>query len=228
MLKWWLADYTYAVVWQVKGTMRPGRPADLLPGDGRPVVILPGVWEPWGFMRPVIDAAHAAGHPVHVLPKLGRNSRPVPDTARAVAAYLVEHDLRDVLIVAHSKGGLIGKYVMTECDPDARVTRMVAICTPFAGSDYARYMTLSSLRAFSPDDPTTVRLQEQLQVNAHITAVTGVFDPHIPAIVDLPGATNIVLPDGGHFRLLARPDVHAIVVGAADRPRVVEDGPVDS
>ncbi|WP_231562932.1 esterase/lipase family protein [Microbacterium mangrovi] len=219
MLKWWAADYVYAVVWQVKGTLRPGRPADLLPGDGRPVVVIPGVWEPWGFMRPVIDAAHAAGHPVHVLPALGRNSRPVPATAQVVAAHLAAHDLRDVVIVAHSKGGLIGKYVMTECDPDERVTRMVAICTPFAGSEYARFMALASLRAFSPSDPVTLALQEQLHANERITTITGVFDPHIPAIADLPGATNIVLPDGGHFRLLARPDVHEIVVDAADRPR---------
>lgn len=219
MLKWWLADYVYALGWQVRGTLRPGRPDDLLTGAGRPVVVLPGVWEPWGFMRPVIDAAHAAGHPVHVLPELGRNSRPVPETAEAVAAHLAEHDLRDVVIIAHSKGGLIGKYLMAECDPEARITRMVAICTPFAGSDYARYMTLASLRAFSPNDPVTVALQEQLHVNAHITAVTGLFDPHIPALVELAGASNIVVPDGGHFRLLARTDVHRIVVEAADRPR---------
>lgn len=219
MLRWWFDDYVYAAVWQVKGTLRPGRPADLLTGDHRPVVVLPGVWEPWGFMRPLIDAVHAAGHPVHVLPRLGRNSRPVPETARAVAAHLAEHDLRDVVLVAHSKGGLIGKYVMTECDPESRITRMAAVCTPFAGSDYARFMTLPSLRAFSPDDPTTVRLQEQLHVNGHITAVSGVFDPHIPKIAELPGATNIVLPDGGHFRLLASPEVHRTVVEVTDRPR---------
>jgi hypothetical protein len=143
----------------------------------------------------------------------------VPETARAVAEHLAEHDLRDVVIIAHSKGGLIGKYLMTECDPDARITRMVAICTPFAGSDYARYMALSSLRAFSPDDPVTIALQQQLHANARITAITGIFDPHIPAIAELPGATNIVVQDGGHFRLLARPDVQQIVVEVTDRPR---------
>ena len=194
---------------------------------GRPVVVMPGVWEPWGFLGPVIEALHDAGHPVHVVPALGRNSRPVPDAARTVAGFLEEHDLRDVVIVAHSKGGLIGKYVMSEFDPDDRITAMVAICTPFAGSDYARYMAMRTLRAFSPSDPTTVMLQANLETNARITTIAGVFDPHIPTIVGLEGATNITIQDGGHFRLLDRPEVIDIVVEVAGRSAAKQEDIVD-
>jgi hypothetical protein len=35
----------------------------------------------------------------------------------------------------------------------------------------------------------------------------GRFDPHIPEGSELPGATNIVLGTGGHFRVLAQPRV---------------------
>ena len=217
ILSWWGQDYAYAAYWQVRGTLRPGRRESFQSGTARPVVVIPGVWEPWGFLGPVIDALHDAGHPVHVVPALGRNSRPVPDAARTVAGFLEQQDLRDVVVVAHSKGGLIGKYVMSEFDPDDRITAMVAICTPFAGSDYARYMAMRTLRAFSPNDPTTVMLQANLETNARITTIAGVFDPHIPTIVGLEGATNITIQDGGHFRLLNRPDVIDIVVDVAGR-----------
>jgi len=223
ILSWWGQDYAYAAYWQVRGTLRPGRRERFESGTARPVVVIPGVWEPWGFLGPVIDALHEAGHPVHVIPALGRNSRPVPDAARTVAGFLEDHDLRDVVIVAHSKGGLIGKFVMSEVDPDDRITAMVAICTPFAGSDYARYLAMPSLRAFSPSDPTTVMLQANLETNARITTISGVFDPHIPTIVGLEGATNVTIQDGGHFRLLDQPEVIKVVLEVAGRPAVVHE-----
>lgn len=227
ILTWWGKDYAYAAYWQVRGTLRR-RAGGLESGAARPVVIVPGVWEPWGFLGPLIDALHEAGHPVHAIPALGRNGRPVSDTAGKVAAFLEERDLRDVVIVAHSKGGLIGKFVMSELDPENRITSMVAICTPFAGSDYARFMMTRTLRAFSPNDPTTLRMQRNLEVNARITTISGVFDPHIPRIVALEGATNITLEDqGGHFRVLSRPEVVDIVLEIAARPAAAQEAIVD-
>jgi pimeloyl-ACP methyl ester carboxylesterase len=227
ILSWWGQDYAYAAYWQVRATLRPGDKNALRSGTGRPVVMVPGVWEPWGFLGPVIEALHGAGHPVHVVTAHGRNSRPVEDSAHIVADFIAERDLHDVVIVAHSKGGLIGKFVMSELDPQSRITSMVAICTPFAGSDYARFMMTRTLRAFSPKDPTTLRMQRNLEVNARITTISGVFDPHIPRVVALEGATNITLEDGGHFRLLVRPEVTDIVVEVAGRPAVVQERIVD-
>ncbi|GAA3912533.1 esterase/lipase family protein [Microbacterium invictum] len=216
--RWWASDYLYAGYGQVRAFLDRRDPSELRTGDARPVIILPGVWETWGFLRPLIDVLRAGGHPVHVLPALGRNGRPIPATAEVVSAYLAEHDVRDVVIVAHSKGGLIGKYVMSRLDPDERVTAMVAVCTPFAGSAYARFMLVPSLRAFLPTDATTLQLLESLEVNTRITTVAGVWDPHIPAAHELAGATNITLDDGGHFRLLASPEVARIVRDVASRP----------
>lgn len=227
ILSWWGQDYAYAAYWQVRGTLRPGRRETFRSGEARPVVVIPGVWEPWGFLGPIIDALHREGHPVYAINRLGRNSRPVPDAANVVASFIEEHDLRDVVIVAHSKGGLIGKFVMSELDPDDRITSMVAICSPFAGSEYARYMASRTLRAFSPSDPTTLKLQANLEVNARITTIAGVFDPHIPQIVGLEGATNVTLEDGGHFRLLDKPEVIDLVIEIAGRPRAVQEDIVD-
>lgn len=214
-LSWWARDYAYAAYWQVRATVHPGRIDELRTGDARPVVMLPGVWETWGFLRPLIDALHDAGHPVHVIPELHRNNRPVADAAEIVAAHIAGEDLRDVVLIAHSKGGLIGKYLMAEVDPDDRVRSMVAICTPFEGSDYARFMTVPALREFSPEHPTTVHLQELLEVNSRITTITGEFDPHIPHTAHLDGARNLTLDDGGHFRVMANPEAISAVLEVA-------------
>lgn len=209
---WWARDYAYAANWQLRAFFSPHNAEEYTSGTRRPVVVIPGIWETWGFLRPLIEELHAAGHPVHVVRALGRNRRPIPDAARLVADLLAERDLRDVAIVAHSKGGLIGKYLMSEADADGRVTLMVAICTPFAGSIYARFMLAPSLREFSPRDPTTLQLQRTLEVNARITTISGVFDPHIPALWALEGATNVTLDTGGHFRPVSDPRTIRVVL----------------
>lgn len=98
------------------------------------MVLLPGVYETWQFLKPIADRLNTAGHPIHVVRSLGYNVRDIPLSARTVASFLVEHDLRHVVVVAHSKGGLIGKYLMTIGDVEGRVDRLVAINTPFSGS----------------------------------------------------------------------------------------------
>jgi triacylglycerol lipase len=217
-LRWWAEDYAYALWWQAKA-LRVGQPGAYLSGELRPVVILPGVWESWAFMMPVIVALHAAGHPVYVLSDLGRNSKSVVDTAATVAEYLRTHDLRDVVFVAHSKGGLIGKYVMAFLDDEKRVTSMIAVCAPFSGSRYAPYLVLPSLRAFSPRDATTVLLGADTTANARILSIFSEFDPHIPEGSELAGAVNIRLPLGGHFQILSDPTALGLVLEAASNPQ---------
>ncbi|HEU4666772.1 MAG TPA: alpha/beta hydrolase [Arthrobacter sp.] len=209
---WWLQDYLYAAGWQVRGMLSRVQPGSFHQGHRRPVLIIPGVYENWQFMMPLIQAIHDAGHPVHVVTVLQRNQLDVPVAARMVAQHLEEAGLRDAAIVAHSKGGLIGKYAMLMLDPERRIDRMVTVCTPFSGSRYARYMLLPSLRIFSPRHPLTLELAREEAINSRITSIYGPFDPHIPEGSVLPGATNIELPTAGHFRILGDPETARIIV----------------
>lgn len=203
---WWTLDYTYALIWQVRAFFNRVDPATFRVGTRRPVVVLPGIYETWKFMQPLIEQVHAQGHPVHVVESLRRNSRPVADMAEQVTIYLESKNLSDVILVAHSKGGLSGKLVMVGPAAD-RVRGMVAIATPFGGSRYARLMPLSALRAFSSHHPSIADLAKHDSVNQRIVSVFARFDPHIPERSELAGATNVALDTGGHFRILGRPDV---------------------
>ena len=119
-----------------------------------------------------------------------------------VSQYLAEHDLWDTAIVAHSNGGLIGKYAMLKTPAAARIARLVAICSPFSGSRYARYALAPSLRAFAPTHATTRLLVRGSSVNRNITSIFGSFDPMIPTGSELPGARNTRVDVPGHFRIL--------------------------
>jgi hypothetical protein len=218
-------DYAYAAIWQVRGVLSRARPSDYLSGDRAPVIVLPGIYESWRFMLPLVGSLHKAGHPVHVITALHTNRRPVAFAAASVVDYIHRHHLSGVVLVAHSKGGLIGKQVMMLLEADAVahtrqsddrvVDSMVAICTPFSGSRYANYMLLPSLRAFRASDAGLVALRANEESNARITSVYGRFDPHIPEGSELPGAHNIRIETGGHFRIMAHPDTVAEVLRAA-------------
>lgn len=200
---WWMLDYAYAGYWQVRATVTRTPATELLGGSERPVIVIPGIYETWQFLRPMVDALHDAGHPVHVVTLLQNNRMPVDRAAQLVSEHLDREGLADVVIVAHSKGGLIGKLVMMQPGSRERVHSMAAVCTPFSGSRYARYMLLPSLRAFSPTHAITALLAHDVAINSRITSIFGLFDPHIPEGSELAGATNIRLPIGGHFRILS-------------------------
>lgn len=202
---YWLLDYGYVGYWQIHGFLFRASAAEYLQNvdpDRCPVLLVPGVYERWQFLRPIADALHARGHPVHVVTALGYNRGSIAKMSRLVEAYLDEEDLRDTAIVAHSKGGLIGKQVMSG-DSGYRVRRMAAINTPFSGSIYARFFLVPSIRAFSPSNTALRTLAGNIAANSRITSIYSKWDPHIPGGSRLEGACNIRIPAYGHFRVLA-------------------------
>lgn len=202
----WVLDYAYVSFWQVHAFLSREDPAQYLtppddaPAGRRPVLLIPGIYETWQFMRPIADHLHRAGHPVHVVQELGYNRGTVVAMAELAAEHLERHDLTDVVVVAHSKGGLIGKYLLTMTQTEQRVDHLVAVNTPFSGSVYASFFLLPSIRAFSPRNRTLRSLLANSEVNARITSIYGRFDPHIPGGSHVEGARNIQLETMGHFR----------------------------
>lgn len=208
-------DYAYAAYWNMRGLVDPRTPEDYLTGERAPIVAIPGIYETWRFLTPVIEALHNDGHPVHVFPELRRNHNPVLKTAEMVSEQIRERDLHNVVIFGHSKGGLVGKYIMQRLDPDRRINHMIAVCSPFSGSGLARYVWWTPhLRVFSPNSPVTRGLAAYRDVNARITSIYSRYDPHIPEGSELVGATNIRLPIDGHFQILANPLLRDTIMAA--------------
>ncbi|PPF14174.1 esterase/lipase family protein [Rathayibacter rathayi] len=186
-------------------------------GDGAPVLLIPGIYETWQFLRPIAERLHSAGHPIHVLPALGYNTRPITASAGVGQDYLREHDLRGVVVVAHSKGGLIGKHMMVVDDrEEGRIERMIAVSTPFNGSSLARIAPARALREFAPHRPLIRRLLAEREADARITSIYGMRDQYIPRGSRLAGAhENIAVSVVGHFALLSHPRVLDLIAARA-------------
>lgn len=213
---YWGADYRYAARAQGRGLVSREVPDAYTAGALPPVVLIAGVLEPWTLLRPVADRLSAAGHPVHVIPELAYNVLTVAEASELASGVLASRGLRDVILVAHSKGGLVGKHMLAH-DPDGRIRRLIAIATPFGGSTLARLVPSPTIRALRPDDATIVELASRPELNAMITSIYPTFDPHIPDGSRLPGAVNVQVAAMGHFRILSDPEVLDAVASAASR-----------
>ncbi|MCY7298111.1 MAG: hypothetical protein LH616_02735, partial [Ilumatobacteraceae bacterium] len=140
-------------------------------GERPPVLIIPGVLETWPYLRPVGERLAALGDPVHYVAALGFNHRPIVATAAMLQRYLRRNDVRGLTIVAHSKGGLIGKRMLAHDDlEDGRIGRLIAVNSPFAGTKIAR-LGLGPWCEFLPSTAIVATLASELKVNARIVSL---------------------------------------------------------
>ncbi|QIK62167.1 alpha/beta hydrolase [Leucobacter viscericola] len=208
-------DYAWAIRTITQGLARNEVPAEYRRGNKPPVLILPGVLENWTMMRSIADRLNKNGHPIHVLLTLKRNTVSIETGAELAEDYLRDHNLSDVLVVAHSKGGLIAKQLLSGEASD-RVRKVITIATPYAGSSLATWFPSRTIRALRPSDPTILRLSSRTVQNDRIVSIFPRFDPHIPSGSSLLGATNVPVSDAGHFRILDSSEVIEATLSAAD------------
>lgn len=223
-------DYAIAGWVQVRAVVTRNAPDRYRRGDPtKPTIVLvPGVYETWLFMKPVADLLNERGYPVAVVRGLGYNRRPIADTSTRLAAALSRRPAPPAgrIVVAHSKGGLVGKHLMLTAGERLDVRGMVAACTPFAGSRWARWLLDPSLRAFLPTDSTIVSLSKQADINARIVSIYPTVDQHVPDGSQLAGATNVEIDVPGHFRLISHPlGLAAILDGVESLVAELTTGP---
>lgn len=198
-------DFLYLAYWQLLSRLsnydqehfsKPINPKSLA------VVIIPGVYEPWRFMEPLTQKLYDAGFPVYVIDELGYNVNNIPTSALALKGYIEHIGAKDVVLIAHSKGGLIGKYFLSRYNNDQTVKRLIALNTPFSGSIYASFIWFWILRTFSPNNKLVRELVADVKSNRMITSIYSIYDPYIPSGSHLVGAENICISTVGHFRII--------------------------
>lgn len=219
-LIFWYFDYLYVGFWQANRLFHRYNPKKYRHVPARravPIILIPGIYERWHFMKPVADMLHRQGYSVHVVQKLGLNRGRIDQMAMRVRQYMNQQGIRECIIVAHSKGGLIGKYLLAHDNRDGGIRRVVAINSPFSGSVYAYLAPLRSIREFTPTSRIVTELLANHLVNGKITSVYGTFDPHIPKGSHLEGAENIQLNVMGHFRVMSSRRVQRAVLDAVKK-----------
>ena len=211
----WFLDYIYVAYWQIYDFFVRADSGQYKNTNHTliPIILIPGIYENWQFMKPIADSLYEAGHPIHVIDGLGYNTGDVETMATVVDSYITKNNIDSCIIVAHSKGGLIGKYALANFNTHHAIKGMVALNTPFSGSKYAYLLLpLKAARMFIPTSPILSTLAANTIVNTQIVSIYGQFDPHIPKGSFLEGAKNVQLNTKGHFRIMKNKEVHQAIL----------------
>lgn len=215
-------DWAHVGVRQVQTVLDRTPPERLLAvprscAAGRvPVLLLPGVYEPWRYLVPLGRFLRDAGHPVHTVHQLGWNVRTLEESADVVEAVVAQRKLERCVVVAHSKGGLTGLLAMARPGLADRIAGVVAVATPFTGSSRGlRVAARSHLREFAPTASGIAAIGRIAVAQRRVSSLMPVWDEMIPEGSALEGARNLRLAASGHFLPLADPrtwwKVHAEV-----------------
>ncbi|TGM97910.1 esterase/lipase family protein [Leptospira yasudae] len=174
-------------------------------GDKRPVVLVSGFLGRTLSWESMLKHLSANGHPVYVVP-LGFQVGNIRTKSRILENYLIEKDIKDCYIVAHSMGGLISAG-LTYKGRD-RVKKIFIAGTPVRGT-YLAYAA-----------PMFICCWQMMPNSKFILEVGDVFEklPNVQSVftkkdqIILPSENSrlghfddVELPEAGHLNLFMGP-----------------------
>lgn len=176
--------------------------------DGKvPVVIIPGIFSHWGFMKKIADAISLLGHPIYLVPELRYNLHNISGSSLIVSKILQKENLKNVIFIAHSKGGLIGKYTMIHHNEEKRIIGMVSLATPYSGSAMTKILPIEPVNELHNDSVIIKDIASHTTVNKDIVSICPEFDHYVWAKEGsyLDGAKNISVAVHGHHKIMYDP-----------------------
>jgi len=237
----WIIDYGYMVRGALATVIHREPPKHYLSytKEGKvPVILIPGILGKWSFMKKLGDAISLHGHPVYVVPELGYNIFNVPTSAKTVQAivahvvpkvsrgsqavrnFIEKENISGAVLVAHSKGGLIGKYLLAHHNADHRVLGMVAIATPFSGSAMAKLIPHDAFQELKNDSQIILDLQQHTEANKKIISIIPEYDNHVWAEQGsflVGAAENREVPVMDHHKVLFDQGVLQVVLESIEK-----------
>lgn len=221
-LRYWTEDYLHLVhkqSWAFIYRKPPSHYLGHIIKGKKPIIIIPGVYEKWHFLKYISDPLSLEGHPIYVLEHIGYNLMSIDHTAKLIRELIEEKDLKNVIIISHSKGGLIGKYILGFYNQDHRVEKLITVATPFKGSHIVKFIPNMTTRELAPESDIIKTLSEKEEVNHKIVSIFGVFDNHVwpESSCSLEGAKNIQVDVYGHHKILFDKRVKEIIISEVEK-----------
>lgn len=243
----WIIDYGYMIHGALSSVVYRKPPKHYLGHvleNKVPVILIPGIFGKWSFMKKLGDKVSLEGHPVYIVPELGYNIYSIPSSAQklrqvvlqafpklghimpriahgaqAVQDVVEKNNLRGVILVAHSKGGLIGKYLLSHLNNDNRVLGLISIATPFSGSSMAKLIPLDPIKELHVDSQIIHNLEKNKDVNHKIISISPAYDNHVWSEQGsfLEGAHNIKVNVHGHHKVVYDEKVQKIVLDSIEK-----------
>lgn len=200
-------------------------PAPTVCGGGLPVLLVHGYGCNSGYWQPMAREFRAAGisfHAVDLEPVLGDIDGYLPQVSRAIDILRAATKASQVVIVAHSMGGLVARAWLSE-NGWQKVTKLITLGTPHQGTGLAQFgIGKNAAQMCSNDNPAdpacnpwlarlnSVPDQRRERIVSLYSTQDNIIAPATSAC--LPGATNIAFACIGHVALASTASVISCVI----------------
>lgn len=207
-IKSWLRDYYFAFRAWWGDLTNPRFPMEFThPPEiqGLPVILLPGLYGGWHFLKYLARDLSRDGHPVYLPPGLNFMMDPATNLADRVEKFLSDWGLNQVILLGHSKGGLVGKLLLDRPELSHKIALLITIATPFHGSTPAAFIMRPEFQELKPESPLIQKINAVQSENNKIVSVYGRIDNLVWPIesCELPGALNVQIDCFGHHEILS-------------------------
>lgn len=211
-LTYWIIDYYYLFLGKLMSLFFTNPPPDYLNHvvkGKNPVILIPGNSNKWGFLKKMSDTISHLGHPVYAVDKLKSNLFDIPTSAKIVREIIDKNNLKNVILLGHSKGGVVGKYILIHNNKDNKVSRLISIAAPFSGTSISNNLPNKSFKELSTKSKIIKEINSNKTVNSKIVSIMPEFDNHVwsDKKSNLEGALNIIVPIKGHHKIVFDKDV---------------------
>lgn len=125
-------------------------PKDWRRGKKGNVILIWGLWESWIFMKTIGEYLNKLGYRIIIVTDLKFNYFSISKSVEILANFVKSNNIKNTVLVSHSKGGIIGKLFMDTRLGKERVIKAISIATPYQGSIFG-YLSIFSVGELSPN-----------------------------------------------------------------------------
>jgi triacylglycerol lipase len=163
------------------------------------LILIQGINESYYCLSFLASHFNSKGYKVHT-PLSGLLHDDIEVLAQRVMDYIAEHHIKDFEILAHSKGGLVGKHVLDQLSGSGARIRLWSLSTPFKGM-YAAHIPIWNLKQMKTSHEFIANLYNNKETHQNVISIYPRFDQMIfPASsAHLEDAQNYEIKDNGHL-----------------------------
>lgn len=173
-------------------------------GDKGSVILFYGLNGHWTDLRTIGIHLNKMGYKIIVINYNSRNS--LQNISDTFVNYINQNNLNNIVLLAHSKGGLVARNLYENSTLKYRISKCILISTPNNGTVIG-YLGAISLNELKPNSKFISDLNAKSKRNSEIYNFYSKFDNHIipNRNLILDGAMNKMLNINGHTRILESP-----------------------
>lgn len=107
-----------------------------------------GYGEPWTYMEAIGKFFFEKNFSVYIIPEFTRNLKTISEQTKIVEEFITKKKLKNLILIAHSKGGLVAKYLLQYSKQAKNIKKVINIAVPYGGVVWGifKHMNLYELK----------------------------------------------------------------------------------